>query len=122
MVRRLSTARKERALRTLLTHKNLVVVEPYLGGGANGRGYGDPITLKRALIVDGEEVIRDQYDAETVSTATVFLERSLLAEIPVPETRVTIWFGTEDEREGFVVRCNRHHHPDIADLVEVKLR
>lgn len=106
----------------MLPHRRLVVVEPYLGGGANGRSYGPPVTVERALIIDSDELVRDQYDTETISTTTVYLERSALAQIPVPETRVTVRAGTPDVRETHVIRCDRYEHPRIADLLEVRLR
>ncbi|WP_449277998.1 hypothetical protein [Leucobacter sp. GX24907] len=120
--RRLSPQRLERALKVLLPHRELVTVEPYLGGGANGRSYGPAVTLPRAQIVEDIKLIRDQYDAETAITALVYFERKNLAEIPTPETRVTIWAGTPDAREAHVDSCVRHEHPDITDLVEVRLR
>lgn len=121
MGRRLSPRRLEAALEALLPHQELVVVEPYLGGGANGRHYGDPVTLERAQILDDVKLIRDQYDAETKLSALVYFERRLLAEIPTPETRVTIWAGTPDERIAYVEGCGRYQHPDIADILEVRL-
>lgn len=122
MGRRLSRRRLEQALDALLPHKRLVVVEPYEGGGANGRGYGTAETIKRAQIVDSDELVRDQYDAEVISTTTVYLERSAVQAIPCPETRVIVRAGTEDERTAYVIRCDRYEHPDIADLLEVRLR
>lgn len=121
MARRISKQRIEKALATLLFHRGLVTVEPYEGGGANGRSYGDPVTIARAQIVDDVKLIRDQYDAETNLSAIVYLERSALAKIPTPETRVTIWAGTPEAREAHVVQCGRYQHPDIADLLEVRL-
>lgn len=106
----------------LLPHQELVKVEPYLGGGAGGRSYGTPVTIKRAQIIDDVELLRDQYDADTIITALVYLERSELTEIPTPETKVTIWAGTGDERVAHVVKCGRYQHPKIADLLEVRLR
>lgn len=121
MGRRLSKRRLEAALEVLLPHRDLVVVEQYLGGGANGRHYGAPVTLARAQILDNVKLIRDQYDAETKLSAIVYLERHLLAEIPTPETRVTIWAGTDDERVAYVEGCGRYQHPDITDILEVRL-
>lgn len=121
MVRRISKHRIEKALDQLLFHRDLVVVEPYKGGGANGRSYGEPVSIARAQIIDDVTLIRDQYDAETSTTAIVYLERSALVDIPTPETRVMIWAGTPDEREAHVERCGRYQHPEIADLLEVRL-
>lgn len=121
MGRRLSKRRLERALEVLLPHKELVDVEPYLGGGADGRLYDDPVRVPRALILDDVQLIRDQYDSETELSAIIYLERKALAEIPTPETRVTIWAGTPDERTATVDACGRYEHPDIADLLEVRL-
>ncbi|WP_449281251.1 hypothetical protein [Leucobacter sp.] len=106
----------------LLPHRRLVVVEPYLGGGADGRSYGAPVTIRRALIIDSDELVRDQYDVEVIASTTVYLERAELAEIPTPETRVTVRAGTADERTVHVIRCDRYEHPSIADLLEVRLR
>ncbi len=121
MARRLSKHRLEQALEILLPHRELVTIEPYLGGGANGRTYGEPVTIPRAQIIDDIKLIRDQYDAETSINALVYLERSALSEIPTPETRVTIWAGTPDAREAHVESCGRYQHPEIADLLEVRL-
>lgn len=120
-MRRLSPRRLEHALEVLLPHKNLVVVEPYLGGGANGRHYSPPVTLARAQILDDVKLIRDQYDSETKLSAIVYLERDLLDAAPTPETRVTIWAGTADERVAYVEGCGRYEHPNITDLLEVRL-
>ncbi|MHA3724323.1 hypothetical protein ACXR2T_10630 [Leucobacter sp. HY1910] len=105
----------------LLPHRDLVTVEPYLGGGANGRHYGPPVTVRRALIVDADQLVRDQYDAEVSSGTTLYFERHELAELPSPETRVTVRAGTADERVTHVIRCARYDHPRIADLLEVSL-
>lgn len=106
----------------LLPHRGLVIVEPYLGGGANGRAYGPPITITRAQINDETAKTGDQYDAETIATATVYFEtRELSAPLP-PESRVTIWAGTPHERTASVESCARKQHPRIADFLEVKLR
>ena len=121
MARRISQRRIEKALEQLLFHRDLVVVEPYEGGGANGRIYGEPVTIVRAQIVDDVKLIRDQYDAETNLSAIIYFERSALERIPTPETRVTIWAGTPEAREAHVERCGRYQHPDIADLLEVRL-
>ena len=121
MARRIPKRRIEKALNTLLFHRDLVTVEPYLGGGANGRVYGDPVTIERAQIIDDVKLIRDQYDSETKLAAIVYIERSALEHIPTPETRVTIWAGTGEERHAHVEGCGRYHHPDIADLLEVRL-
>lgn len=122
MGRGVSPRRVERALGELLCHRDLVTVAPYLGGGANGRSYGAAVPVKRALIVDGAELRGDQYDKDAAITAIVYVERSALAEIPAPETRVTIWAGTADARDAHVDSCTRYQHPNITDLLEVKLR
>ncbi|UOQ58099.1 hypothetical protein MUN78_04435 [Leucobacter allii] len=106
----------------LLPHRGLVVVEPYLGGAANRRIFGPPATIERALIVDSDELVRDQYDAEVVASTTIYLERAATGDLPAPETRVTVRAGTADERVVHVIRCDRYEHPDIADLLEVRLR
>lgn len=106
----------------LLPHRGLVIVEPYLGGGANGRSYGPPVTIRRAQIDDSVEKTGDQYDAETVGPATVYFETRETGELLPPESRVTIWAGTPFERTGTVESCGRSEHPQIADFLEVKLR
>lgn len=105
----------------LLPHRRLVHVEPYLGGGANGRSYGAPEVVERALIVDSDVLVRDQYDAEVNSATTIYFERSEVSEIPTPETRITVRAGTPDQRVSHVIRCDRYEHPKIADLLEVRL-
>lgn len=105
----------------LLPHRRLVTVEPYLGGGANGRSYGTAETVERALIIDSDVLVHDQYDAEVNSSTTIYLERSELTTLPTPETRVTVRAGTPDERVSHVIRCDRYEHPRIADLLEVRL-
>lgn len=98
------------------------MVHQFKGGTAGGRSYGTAETVKRALIVDDAELLRDQYDAETLITALIYFERSEVEKIPVPETKVIIWAGTADERTAYVVKCGRYQHPRIADLLEVRLR
>lgn len=105
----------------LLPHRRLVTVEPYLGGGANGRSYGTPEPVERALIIDSDVLVRDQYDAEVNSSTTVYFERAELTALPTPETRITVRAGTPDERISHVIRCDRYEHPRIADLLEVRL-
>lgn len=105
----------------LLPHRRLVVVEPYEGGGADGRSYGAAETVDRSLIIDTDVLVRDQYDAEVNSSTTIYFERSELSALPTPETRVTVRAGTADERETHVIRCDRYEHPRIADLLEVRL-
>lgn len=122
MGRGLPPRRLEAALTALLPHKELVVIEPYLGGAANRRIYGPPVTIRRAQIVDAARLSGDQYDKETAIAATVYLERSAVDEIPTPEARVTIWAGTADERQAHVEVCGRYQHPNITDILEVKLR
>ncbi|QIK64151.1 hypothetical protein G7068_13790 [Leucobacter viscericola] len=117
----MSKRRMERTLNALLPHRELVTVTPYLGGGANGRVYGTPVTLKRAQILDDIKLIRDQYDKETSITAVVYCERSELEDIPIPETRVTIWAGTRDQRDAHVESAGRYEHPEFVDLLEVRL-
>lgn len=106
----------------LLPHRNLVTVEQFQGGTAGGRSYAAPVTLKRALIIDDVELLRDQYDSETILTAVIYFERSEVVDIPSPETKVTIWAGTDDQRVAHVVKCGRYQHPKIADVLEVRLR
>lgn len=106
----------------LLPHRNLVKVDKYEGGGAGGRVYAGTTTVKRALILDDVDLIRDQYDAETTLSAIVYFHRDEVEALPEPETKVTIWADTPNERNAFVVKCGRYHHPKITDLLEVKLR
>lgn len=106
----------------LLPHRDLVTVEQFKGGAAGGRSYAGPHTVGRALIIDDVELLRNQYDSDTALTAVVYFERSEVADVPSPETKVTIWAGTDDERTAHVVKCGRYQHPQIADLLEVKLR
>jgi hypothetical protein len=122
MGRPLSPRRLERALARLLCHRGLVTIEPYAGGAANRRIYGPAVSVKRALIADAARLTGDQYDKETTVNATVYFERSAVAEVPSPESRVTIWAGTPDERTAHVEVCGRYQHPELTDLLEVKLR
>lgn len=106
----------------LLPHRNLVKVDTYKGGGAGGRVYDGQTTIKRALIIDDVDLIRDQYDAETTLSAIIYFHRDEVVTRPEPETRIIIWAGTPDERTAYVVKCGRYHHPKITDLLEVRLR
>ena len=98
----------------------MVIVEPYEGAGADGRLYGAPVTIDRALIIDADTIVKAA-DGDVNSATTVYLERSELARIPTPDTRVTVRAGTVDARTTHVISCTRYEHPVIADLLEVKL-
>lgn len=105
----------------LLPHRNLVVIEPYLGGGANGRSFGPANTITRAQISDKTSLVRDQYDKEVTSATTLYFETNELSMHPPVESRVTIWAGTAHERVTHIVAVSRYEHPSVADFLEVKL-
>lgn len=107
--------------RKLLPHHNLVVVEPYLGGGANGRSFGPAETVEWSQIDDKTVLVRDQYDKETVSSTTVYFETDALSTLPPLESRVTVWQGLPGERDTHIVAISRRMHPRIADFLEVRL-
>lgn len=109
--------------RRAVPHRDLVTVEPLTGNGAAGRSYGPRFTIGRAQIVDGLALQGTQYEKESNVSGVVYCDRAELgADLPFPDSRVTIWAGTPEQRFANVKRCERYEHPEIADLVVMVLR
>ncbi len=108
--------------RRLLPHRGALIVAPLGGVSASGRRFGPPITVDRSLVIDGVALRGTQYGREAEVTGAVYCERSAFVSIPAPDSKVTLWPGTVDEREAVVHRVERYYHPRIADLLVVLLR
>ncbi|WP_427870545.1 hypothetical protein [Leucobacter luti] len=109
--------------RRALPHRGLVIVEPLHGAGAGGRAFGPPVTLGRALIADGLALRGSQYEQEAEVSAVVYCERAEFgADLPFPDSKVTLWAGQAGERWAMVKRSERYEHPQIADVVVLVLR
>lgn len=114
---------KRRIPARLLPHGRLVQIELAIGTGSKGRIYSAPIVMRRAQIVEATEIVRTASgDMHTVASCTVYLDRNELGLTPKPESRVTVWLGTEDERATTLVSVSRWQHPVIGDLLELKLK
>ena len=109
--------------RRALPHRELVTVEPVKGAGAAGRTFAAPITIGRALIVDGLGLRGSQYENEAEVSAVVYCERHEFPDdLPFPDSRVKLWAGQAGQRFAIVKRSERYEHPEIADLVVLVLR
>lgn len=89
----------------LLPHT--ILLKPYLGSGAYGDVWGDPITVERANVEQTNRLVRTTDSREVVSSTTVYLEPR-----DVPEgSLVTVWVGTPHEHESKVVSVKLLQHP-----------
>jgi len=89
----------------LLPHT--IAVKPYLGSGAYGDVWGTTETVKRTLVEDHVQLVRDTAGREVTSSTTVYLEPR-----PLPAgSLVTVWSGTWREREARVIAVASLDHP-----------
>lgn len=85
-------------------HKNLVTLTPQDTAGPDGPIEQDPITVERAYIDETDTLVRDATGAERVSTATVYMPLKYWA---AAGTKVTIWVGTDQERDSTAISAQR---------------
>lgn len=84
-----------------------VGLQTYLGSGAYGDVWGDEETVPRCLVEDTTQNVVDSAGQTVVSGTVVYMEPR-----PVPVgSLVTVWPGTELERESRVVSISRWDHP-----------
>lgn len=89
----------------LLPHT--VVVRPFLGAGPYGDVWGEAETVKRALVEDKTQVVRDAGAREVTSSTTVYLEPR---ELPAG-SEVTVWPGTQWEKKRKALAVSHFDHP-----------
>lgn len=106
----------------LLPHLDSLKIEVSKGANANGRSYGPPESPKRSLIFDGSALVGGKYEPQSKATGTIYVESEDLTSPPPPESRITIWVGTPNERVGYVDSWNRYFDPNIGDLLEIRIK
>lgn len=106
----------------LLPHINALKIERSVGAGADGRKYAAAEYPKRCLIVEGTGLVNGKYDPQSVATGTVYVETSSLSNIPDPESRVIMWYGTERSHSAFIESWSRYYDPQIGDVLEIRLK
>lgn len=108
--------------RRLLPHVDAVTVEAVKGVSGAGRSFNPPVTVKRALIIDGTALRGSQYEREAEVSGVFYCNRAEFEALPPPDSRVKLWQGTADEREAVVKRVERYMHPRHGDVLVVVLR
>ena len=80
----------------------------FKGEGSRGAVYHPYAVIKRAYVEDKRQLVKDRNGGEVTSNATVWLDPT-----PVfhPDDLVTIWPGTERERETKVITTTYLEHP-----------
>lgn len=100
----------------LLPHS--ILVKPRLGTGAYGPVWGDQEEVKRCLVEDVVRTVNDSTGSQSVSNTTVYLEpRSIPS-----GSLVTVWPGTEFEREAEVISIGHLDHPRGMSHITLYLR
>ncbi|WP_439662856.1 hypothetical protein ACSHWB_16240 [Lentzea sp. HUAS TT2] len=95
-----------------------VTVRPYLGTGAYGDVWGDPVVVREVFVEDRRRLVRNQSGEEVVSESTVRTRPGV--RIPVG-SKVTVWQGTSLERTARVITTNSFDHPASWSHIEVAL-
>lgn len=108
--------------RRLLPHVDAITVEALKGVSGAGRSFHPPVTVKCSLIVDGISLAGTQYEREPEVSGVFYCDRSAFEKLPVPDSRVRLWHGSEDEHEAFVKRVERYMDPRLGDVLVVVLR
>jgi hypothetical protein len=85
--------------------------------------YGETYELRpqdgRGVYVeDVREVVLDADGAEVVSSTRVAMN---FEDAPPEKSLITVWLGTEFEREAMAVKVSRHAHPNWPGYAEVRL-
>ncbi|MCA1195130.1 hypothetical protein [Saccharopolyspora sp. 6V] len=94
-----------------------MTVEPYLGSGAYGDVFGDPVD-HRAYVEDSRRLVRDDTGAEVVSETTVRTRPDVSAP---PGSRITVWPTTARERVARVITNSLYDHPAAPSHCEFAL-
>ncbi|SDL17994.1 hypothetical protein SAMN04488074_109209 [Lentzea albidocapillata subsp. violacea] len=100
----------------LLPHT--VTVRPYLGTGAYGDVWGDPVVVREVFVEDRRRLVRNQSGEELVSESTVRTRPGV--RIPV-SSKVTVWQGTPLERTGRVITTSVFEHLSTWSHIEIAL-
>ncbi|WP_052684574.1 hypothetical protein [Lentzea aerocolonigenes] len=100
----------------LLPHT--VTVHPYLGTGAYGDVWGNPVVVREVFVEDRRRLVRNQSGEELVSESTVRTRPGV--RIPVG-SKVTVWQGTPLERTGRVITASLFAHPSSWSHTEIAL-
>lgn len=90
----------------LMPHQ--ISFKPYKGQGPNGKVWGAPVAVERAYVEDKVHVVRAQDGVETTSNTFIVVD----PDVNVPEeSLVTVWAGTDRERESGVINTAYFQHP-----------
>lgn len=89
----------------LLPHT--VVVEPLLGTGPYGDVWGEQEEVKRSLVEDKVQIVRDSDGREVTSSAVVYLEPRTLN----PGDQITVWPNTQWEKQRKTLAVSHYDHP-----------
>ena len=84
-----------------------VTAEPYLGAGANGAKYDDPVTFP-AFVEQKRQIVRDANGEQVVSSTTVYCDPAYAANL-APKSRVTFAAG----RKSIVIIRADHDSGDL---------
>lgn len=90
-----------------------VIVEQFLGEGANGALTGEPVEVPDVYVKDQAEIVRDDTGAEVVSRASV---RFNLGDLPKVGSKITIWPDTRQESTAVMFKASRLDHPGWPSL------
>lgn len=97
-------------------------VERTLGAGADGRKFAAAEFPKRSLIVDGTALVNGRYEPQSAAQGTVYIQTDSVSAIPTPESRLTLWRGTQFERVVHVESYSRYFDPQIGDVLEIRIK
>lgn len=103
----------------LMPHRGLFAYEPFTGSSFEGAAYGTQVVPERANIQDSTQVARGDMTETETYTASVWLDPGHV----VPNgSRVTLWLGTDRERQGVVTRSAYHSQgPGLPEHVELRV-
>ena len=85
-----------------------VIVEPFLGEGANGDTWGDPVTVGNVFVEDVQEIAVDDSGKEILSLGRVIFN---FDDAPLKRSFVTVWLGSKHERRSEVFKLSLNDHP-----------
>lgn len=87
-----------------------VMVEPFLGEGANGESWGPVALVRDVFVEDTQEVVIDDTGAEVVSRGRVTFFPYENA--PLKRSKVILWAGAAHERTAEIFKLVINHHPE----------